>query len=212
MFKLHLLGSFLRSNFYLFLLCISLATPLKGFAHSFYRELSLKVRTQGNFQIRMPSNGDLHFSYQLQLGTAVFNEPIIRDYPLDQTQNRILRVFYDKIFLEDGSSLELSGEKVPLTCLFIRGQDNRLAKNNPLLPDILLQVYLVANDYSCTGPINPGWPENGGRKETWDTYLRFDVRDPTIMLPVETLLRYRWNEYSAVLIDSGSVNEGGIVR
>ena len=63
-----------------------------------------------------------------------------------------------------------------------------------------MRVYLVANDYSCTGPINPGWPDNGGKEETWDTYVYFEIRDPTIMLPVEAHLRYRWNEYKSVLV------------
>lgn len=169
----------------------------------FYRDFALRVRNNGDFKIPMPSHGDLHFSYKLNLGRPVFEKPIIRDYVIDQDSGRTFRVFFDKIFLADDSYLELSGEQVPLTCIFIRGQDHRLAKETPLLPDILLQVYLVANDYSCTGPINPGWPENGGKKELWDTYLRFDVRDPTIMLPVEAVLRYRWNEYSAILQDAG---------
>lgn len=178
-------------------------TPYPTELFESYRNLSLKVRDHSRFKIPLPSQGDLEFNYQFQLGKPVFDRPIIRDYATDETQRHQFRVFYDKILLEDGSFIELSGEQVPLTCIFIRGQDHRLAKDSPLLPDLLLQVYLVANDYSCTGPINPGWPENGGRKESWDTYLRFDVRDPTIMLPVETVLRYRWNEYSAILQDTG---------
>jgi hypothetical protein len=169
----------------------------------YYRSLIKRVRPHAKFKIPMPSGGDFEFSYDLRVGKPLLNAPIVEDYPGDAGRNIIFRNFFDKIFLEDGSTLHLGGEEVPLTCIFVRGQDNRLAKSTPLLPDIILQFYLVANDYSCTGPINPGWPENGQKKETWDTYLRFDVRDPTVMLPVETSLRYRWNQFSAVLIDSG---------
>ncbi len=94
--------------------------------------------------------------------------------------------------------------KLPLTCVFIHGQDHRFSgKDDPLFPDLLLKVYLVANDFSCTGPLNPGWPSNGGKMETWHTYLYYEVRDPTIMLPVEIKLRDFWNEYSAILFEKG---------
>ena len=62
----------------------------------------------------------------------------------------------------------------------------------------------MANDFSCQGPIRPGWPRTGGNKENWDTYLHYEIRDPTIMLPQDALIRYRWNETKAVLIDKGN--------
>jgi hypothetical protein len=115
--------------------------------------------------------------------------------------NKFYRTFYDRIFLKDGSKINVGDDFLPLTCIFIKGQDNRYSGNtSPLFPKIVLKVYLVANDFSCIGPINPGYPDNGGKEETWDTYLNFEIRDPTIMLPVESLFRYRWNEFKAILI------------
>jgi hypothetical protein len=166
-----------------------------------YRDLSLKVRQQGSFRVPMPSNGDLSFSYQLKFGNARFAQPLINDFLLDAGATKFIRNFWDKIFLQDGSVLNVGGESVPLTCVFVRGQDNRFSqKDTPLIPDFVLRVYLVANDYTCTGPINPGWPTNGQRKETWDTYVYFEVRDPTIMLPTEAKIRYRWTELPAFVV------------
>ena len=84
------------------------------------------------------------------------------------------------------------------------GHDNRFTgKTGPLIPDFVIEVYLVANDYTCTGPINPQWPVSSPKKETWDTYVYYEIRDPTIMLPTEIKVNYRWEEYKALPIDRG---------
>ena len=117
------------------------------------------------------------------------------------------RSFWDRILFTDDSFININGEKLPLTCIFIIGQDNRFTDpkmNSPLLPEFILKVYLVANDYSCQGPMKPGWPATGGRQENWNSYIYYEVRDPTIMLPVDAKLRYRWNDYNVVLIDRGA--------
>jgi hypothetical protein len=102
--------------------------------------------------------------------------------------------------LKDGSVLKLGDEQLPLTCIHVSGQDNRFSgKKTPLIPDLIFKIIFVANDFSCSGPITPGWPESGGRKEAWSTYLFYVVKDPTIMLPVDAKIRYRWNEFEAVL-------------
>jgi hypothetical protein len=169
-----------------------------------YRSLTLKVRAQGSFKVPMPNGADMPFSYKLAFGAPLFSQALFSDFFMGPDTTQFVRDFWDKIALQDGSYLMLGNDPVPLTCIFIRGDDNRFAhKDTPLIPDFLLRVYLVANDFSCTGPINPGWPGNGGRKETWDTYLYFEVRDPTIMLPTETKVRVRWNELPAVFVDQG---------
>jgi hypothetical protein len=171
-----------------------------------YRALSLKVRAKGDFRIAMPSNGDMAFSYELKFGAPKFERPLFADFFLDAENTRLTRMFWDKVYLEDGSYLKLGGENIPLTCVFVKGQDNRFSRNeSPLIPDFVLKIYLVANDFTCTGPINPGWPGNGGKKELWDTYFYFEVRDPTIMLPAEAKVRYRWSEFPAFLVDQGGV-------
>ncbi len=110
------------------------------------------------------------------------------------------RIFFDRIFLKDGSTLHVGGQDLPLTCVFVSGQDNRFSgDHNPLFPQFILKVHFVANDFSCVGPINPGWPGSGGKKEAWDTYVHYSIKDPTIMLPVDAGLRYRWNEFEALL-------------
>lgn len=187
-----------------FLPVMSQAGPPSSEDLTFYRELTLKVRTTGSFKVPMPSKGNLTFSYNIKLAKPLYNEPITSDFYLNSETDSFFRDFWDKVFLEDGSYIELDGEKVPLTCVFIQGHDNRYTKKNtPLIPDLFLKVYLVANDYTCTGPINPGWPSNGLKKETWDTYFYFEIRDPTVMLPTEVRVRQRWVEFPAFLIDAG---------
>ena len=192
----------------LFLICMSPAQACAETASAnqsaLYRDMTLRVRPSGAFKVPMPGNGDLAFNYEFKFGAPKLSEPIVSDLYMGPETDRYIRNFWDKIFLEDGSYLLLDGQKVPLTCIFIRGQDNRFSqKDTPLIPDFVLRVYLVANDFTCTGPINPGWPENGGKKETWDTFFYFEIRDPTIMLPTEARVRYRWNEFPAILSNPG---------
>jgi hypothetical protein len=195
--------AFIYVGMFLFSVLVQGATPSRKDL-KLYRELALKVRTHGTFRTPMPSRGDLPFSYEFKGGKAMWDQPLINDVYLNPNEDRFVRDFWDKILLDDGSSIELNGDKVPLTCIFVQGHDNRYSqKNTPLLPDLFLKVYLVANDFTCTGPVNPGWPGNGLPKEAWDTYLYFEVRDPTIMLPTNTRVRYRWAEFPAYLVDAG---------
>ena len=170
----------------------------------FYRQFALKVRPTSAFRVPVPGNPLFGFRYQLKSGAPLFQEPLIGDFFLDPKGEKFFRNFWDKVSVQDGSLLQLGDEQVPLTCIFINGQDNRFSqKDSPLIPDFFLKVYLVANDFNCKGPINPGWPNTSGKKETWDTYVYFEVRDPTIMLPTEIKLRYRWAEYVGYLVDDG---------
>lgn len=168
----------------------------------YYRALTLSVRESATFKIALPNGEDTVFSYNLEFADPVYQMPIWGNLVLDpNSPNKFYRTFYDRIFLKDGSKINVGDDFLPLTCIFIKGQDNRYSGNtSPLFPKIVLKVYLVANDFSCIGPINPGYPDNGGKEETWDTYLNFEIRDPTIMLPVDSLFRYRWNEFKAILI------------
>lgn len=167
-----------------------------------YRDLTLQVRQKGSFKIFLP---ETLVKYEFEWGEPALQEPAIANFRFDTGTENFYRVFIDRIFLKRGASFLFIGErKLPLTCIFIKGHDNRFSgKDTPLVPDLLLEVYLVANDSSCTGPLNPGWPFSGGRPETWHTYLYYEVKDPTIMLPVEIKLRDFWNEHSAILFDGG---------
>ena len=167
---------------------------------AFYRKFTEKVRSEGVFKIPMPANGDLQFNYKFMWDTPIYKEPRLADVPVAAGASEFFRSFWDRIAVKDGSVLKLGDEEIPVTCIYISGQDNRYSKTSTLFPDYVIRVYIVANDFSCVGPINPGWPQNGGKKEMWDTYLYYEVRDPTIMLPTEVHLRYRWNEFKAVLI------------
>jgi len=164
-----------------------------------YRQLALNVRKEANFKVPLPNGQNLMFSYAMQIGKAMWLDPISYTFPLDFENKKFYRHFWDKIFLEDGSAIKIGNENVPLTCLYLEGQDNRSSKDTPLTPDFVLKIYLVANDFPCTGPVNPGWPANGGKKEIWDTYIYYEIRDPTIMLPMEIKIRHRWVEFSATL-------------
>jgi len=169
-----------------------------------YRDFTGSIRGTGTFQVATPGNDNAKFSYSLKMGAPIFTNPIAYDFFMSPELTTKIRHFWDKISLQDGSALTVGNQSIPLTCIYISGEDNRFSgKNSPLLPDFILKVYLVANDFTCTGPINPGWPGNGQKEESWDTYVYFEVRDPTIMLPTESKLRYRWNEYQAFVIDQG---------
>ena len=168
----------------------------------YYRELTLKIRSETTFKIPMPDGRDMFYDYKFEMGDPIYPEPIVSDIPvLFDNQNHFFRSFFDRIWLKDGSYVKIAGEQVPLTCVFVSGQDNRYSGNDsPIFPQFIMKIYIVANDYACKGPIRPGWPETGGRRENWDTYVHYEVRDPTIMLPVETGLRYRWNEFTSILV------------
>jgi hypothetical protein len=166
----------------------------------YYRDLIKTVRTKGSFKVFLPNGQALPFSYELTVGEPKGRDPIIADLPSITQPGKFEREFYDKIYLKDGSVLKLGDEQLPLTCIHVSGQDNRFSgKKTPLIPDLIFKIIFVANDFSCSGPITPGWPESGGRKEAWSTYLFYVVKDPTIMLPVDAKIRYRWNEFEAVL-------------
>jgi hypothetical protein len=172
-------------------------------AKEFYRELVLNIRKTGDFELAVPMAEKTAISQTFEWLDPLpeIGEPI--DFPIDPLAfggtDKFYRIFFDRILFKDGSYISIGEEKLPLTCLFVEGQDNRFSgKDTPEIPEILLKIYLVANDFSCTGPLNPGWPGNGMRKENWDTFLYYEVRDPTIMLPVEARLRYRWNEFAIV--------------
>lgn len=182
---------------------LNLQTPKEPF----YRNLTLNIRTQGDFSIPFPGIQS-SISYSVLFGQPVYDKPMISDIPWSSGSGSkyFYRSFWDRILFKDGSYLLINGEKLPLTCIFVSGQDNRFSEKDrysPVLPEFVLKVYMVANDFSCQGPLKPGWPATGGREENWDTYLYFEIKDPTIMLPVDVKLRYRWNEYDAVLVDKG---------
>jgi hypothetical protein len=189
-----------------FLLIIGMCIPIQGHSsleEKLYRDFALRVRPYESFKVPMPSNGDLSFKYEFKLADPLWEVPKMFDFSLDPDNKKYYRHFWDKFFLQDGSYLEVGNEKVPITCIFVNGQDNRFSKDSPLIPDFLIKVYVVANDFTCVGPINPGWPGNGGIKESWETYVYFEVRDPTIMLPTQIHIRYRRAEFPAFVIDGG---------
>jgi hypothetical protein len=143
---------------------------------------------------------DMHFKYKMEFDQPKWKEPVISDSPVGQS-NLFVRDFWEKIFLKEGSYVEVGGEQIPLTCIHVAGQDNRFSgKLGPLFPELILKITFVTNDWACAGPVRPGWPQSGGRKEAWETYIHYTVKDPTIMLPIDAGLRYRWNEFEAVLV------------
>lgn len=170
----------------------------------FYRELTYKIRSKVEFEIPFPGLKST-VNYSFDWDTPAYEIPMIGRYHYDN-DTHFYTTFFDRIFTKAGSYIEINGEKLPLTCVFVDGLDNRFAGGDPtpLLPNFVLKIYLVANDFSCQGPIKPGWPDTGGKEENWDTYIYYEISDPTIMLPTEAKIRYRWNETHMVLVDRGS--------
>ena len=179
---------------------LSVSAGVKPEDLKYYRDLTLQIRTDAGFKVPM-LDGDQNFDYKLELAAAIYPQPIVVDTPMATNPQKFYRTFWDRFFVKDGSRILLNGQEIPLTCIFVSGQDNRFSGfNDPRFPQFIMKIYIVANDYTCTGPLNPGFPQNGGKEQAWDTYLYYEVRDPTIMLPVEIKIRYRWNEFNAVLV------------
>jgi len=183
---------------------IALATPARAAVPTpppaAYRQLVKSVPLEGSFKILMPGRRrPVRIAYRIAgWGKGRDPEPILMSRDSGQ--------FFDWNFTTEGSSLKVEGdeeESLPLTCVHVRGQDNRASRTrNPLFPEVLLRVFLVANDAACVGPLNLN-VELGGRRELWDTYLYFEVHDPQTMLPLEVKLRYARNEYHALLDRAG---------
>jgi hypothetical protein len=171
----------------------------------FYRALVMRLRPDAKFKIATADHFS-YYSYHFEFGEPFQPNAQVSDAHLNMDHpNYFDRLFWDRIALKDGSYLEVhDGERIPLTCVFISGQDNRFnGQKSPVIPDYIIKVYLVANDYACQGPIHPGWPSTGGKKEAWDTYAFYEVRDPTIMLPQDSELRLLWSEFPSVLVQEG---------
>ncbi len=170
----------------------------------FYRDLITKrIRPESKYKVYLPGLQSLEFTHKLSVGDPLWTVPMMHDLPLaSDGTTKIYRSVWDRMWLGADSQLIIGEEHLPLTCVFVSMQDNRGAgTNSPLFPEYVAKIYLVANDISCVGPINPGYPSNGGKKETWDTYLYYEIRDPTIMMPTNVKLRYRWNEFESVFIN-----------
>jgi hypothetical protein len=156
------------------------------------------------FEVENPL-GSTEVNYNLKWDAPLLALPSISILPEmggDPTQHYV--EFYDRISSSMDSVLTVGNVALPLTCVWVHGQDNTERDDgDPLIPKYVLRMLLVANDFSCTGPINPGWPGNGQRKELWDTYVEILIKDFTLYKPAEAKLRYRWNESRMIVKDVG---------
>jgi len=187
------------------IISVAAAAPLEiSFAPEAYRTLLMRTRQSEDFVFPAPS-GDTPVSYRIEWGLPLAKEVSIFDLALDSSKpSNKFREFSDKIFVKDGSFLQIGQTQLPVTCVYVKGRDNRMSGlDSPLFPQILLEIYIVANDFACAGPFNKGFPGNGGKRELWETYLYYRIKDPTIMLPADARLRYRWNEFDVFLNDQG---------
>ncbi|MFA6239129.1 MAG: hypothetical protein WC635_17450 [Bacteriovorax sp.] len=185
--------------FFVQLINFALANPTPEDLN-YYRQLTVAIRTEAQFKVSL-INQDVFYDYSIELGEPIYSEPVVSDLPLMDQSDKFYRNFWDRVFLKDGSRVVINGEEIPLTCIFVSGQDNRYSGiNDPRFPQFIMRVYLVANDFACVGPKNPGWPNNGGKEEMWDTYIYYEVKDPTIMLPAEAKIRIKWNEFKSILV------------
>ena len=156
---------------FLFYVCATLgcflstayAGPVTAPSAQYYRDLTLQIRKTGQFALSFPGTQST-IEYYLEYGQPVYKEPMLFDSLLNGDKKYFRRLFWDRILVKDGSFVTVNGEKIPLTCVVVSGQDNRFEdKNNisPLLPEFVLKIFFVANDFSCQGPLKPGWPETG---------------------------------------------------
>lgn len=186
-------------------LIFSMAVILSFFAHArpkaddikYYRDLTMNIRTDATFKAVM-IGFEQQFSYHFELAQPIYPMPIVSEARLGLDQKKFYHAFWDRISLNDHSYINIGDQQVPLTCIFVQGQDNRFAgKENPKLPGILLKIYLVANDPLCIGPLNPNYPDDGGIREAWDTYFYYEIADLANMTPKAIKIRNHWNEFFA---------------
>jgi len=50
----------------------------------------------------------------------------VTDAPIGNDVAKFQIFFWDRIFVSDGSFLEVGGDRIPLACVFVSGVDNRL--------------------------------------------------------------------------------------
>ncbi|WP_413290484.1 hypothetical protein [Bdellovibrio sp. HCB337] len=160
----------------------------------FYRDLTHKLSRVGTFSVTMAgTHQKIHFEYDL--AKPIYAEPIIADARVGLDPRHFYRNFWDRIFLTEGSYLDINGRREPLTCIFINGQDNRYAGlSDPRIPTILMRIYLVARDKTCTGPLNPNYPQDGTVAENWDTYMYYELKHPETLFPTGSRIRTNWND------------------
>jgi hypothetical protein len=125
-------------NFYFGILVIFFSTtvfaahrkiPGKTIPNSeFYRAMTLRIRNSGEFKVPTPGT-NTSVSYNFEFNRPIYKEPVIGDLHFPIGEAYFLRTFFDRILFKDGSFLEVNGEKLPLTCVFVEGQDNRFSKN-----------------------------------------------------------------------------------
>lgn len=169
-----------------------------------YRNYVLALPATMNFSAVTPW-GLGEVSYSLKWSAPLISLPAMASYPaLDGDPTKNFVEFFDRIALTPDSFIKIGELTIPLTCIWVHGQDNReVDGDDPLIPKQVYRYILVANDFSCSGPINPGWPENGLKKEYWDTYVELLIKDLTIYRPAEATLRYRWNETKMIVKEIG---------
>jgi hypothetical protein len=168
----------------------------------FYRDLLKTLRRTGTFKVSLPAMAPIPLSYRVTVSRPKTAKPVLIDINAGEG-GRFLRQVFDKLFFDDNSVLKIGDDELPLTCVHLDGQDNRFTgPKSPLTPDFILRIFLVANDYSCTGPLNQD-PSLGPVGPTWDTFLYYEVRDPSTMFPINARLHYRGNNFAVTRLDTG---------
>ncbi|MGZ3809781.1 MAG: hypothetical protein ACXVCE_16985, partial [Bacteriovorax sp.] len=86
--------------------------------------------------------------------------------------------FYNRISVTSDSSIEIEKAhlKLPLTCIWIHGVDNRKFQSIPesLRKIIFTEIYFVSGDAKCKGPVNVNYPYEGDSKKNWDNFIKIE--------------------------------------
>jgi hypothetical protein len=172
-----------------------------------YRRDVLAIPAQMKFEVRSPL-GSAEVSYQLTWDEPAALLPETSRFPSLSSPDAYFIEYYDRIFLAPGSQMNVGSRVLPLTCIWVHGQDNRpWITFDPLIPLKVMRILLVANDFACEGPFNPGWPGNGKPKETWDTYIEIQLKDLALYRPSHSSLRFRNVETELAVTEVGPVQK-----
>lgn len=175
--------------------------PSRTPEREFYRRLFLNIPREGNFSLELPGFGkSTEIQYKFD-----WNSPLLDLTKLDLkgSEKSMHRIWEDRVMtVRNASWLTIEGlsqGKLPITCVYVFGQDTLNPKGKPNdFPRFILKVQLVINDNDCKGPVETKPDVYVTNTDLWETALTFQLRGDgatNLMYPIEPKLRYLRNEF-----------------
>ncbi|MGE3757300.1 MAG: hypothetical protein AB7H97_06065 [Pseudobdellovibrionaceae bacterium] len=169
-----------------------------------YRRVVLKLPKSAEYTVPLTEPSLAKVTYDIEFGEPIYKKPVIvktQIYSSDKKNKKThLIEFFDRIRLKSGSTLNVGPEKFPLTCIYVKGLDNRFAgEKRSEIPNAILRIWLVSTtDPECRGPIDPNWPHASVKRDAWSTFLLLNIKDSD-MRPIDVILRFKRTLFDLVI-------------